>query len=64
MSSAIPETGMQVVGDFIEDGSGDGVPVFVDKIYLDRPRSEREAFDAGIFVSGKREEGGLELMGW
>lgn len=42
---------MQGVCHLVEDVGGNQLPMLVDLVDLDRPRSERESFDAGVAVS-------------
>lgn len=42
---------MQGVCHLIEDVGGNQLPMLVDLVDLNRPRSERESFDAGVAVS-------------
>lgn len=46
----IAETRMQRVRDLIEDIRGHLLAVFIEQINLDRPRSQREPFNARVFV--------------
>lgn len=52
MDSAIPETRVQVVGDFVEERGRDLVAGVVEEVDLDGPRSKGEAFHAGVLGSG------------
>jgi hypothetical protein len=52
LNRPVPETRMQRVCHLVEDVRRDLLAMFVDKVDLDRPRSQRESFNAGVLVSG------------
>lgn len=45
---------MQAVGHLVEEVRGDLLPMFVDQVDFNRPRSQREALDFGVDVSAIR----------
>lgn len=64
LNSAIPETRVQVVGDFVKERGRDLFARVVEEVDLNGPRSKGEAFDAGVLGSAIVRRLDDAVVGW